>query len=56
MASFTKINIRQDLYDQLKIMAAADNRSLTNYVEQLLKRHVEGTDLRLDDPEAKVKA
>ena len=36
MSEYTKVNVRKDLYEQLKIKAAADSRSLTNYLEQLI--------------------
>jgi hypothetical protein len=33
---FTKVNVRKDLIEQIKIKAAADNRSITNYIETLI--------------------
>lgn len=45
MANYTKANIRLDLWQRIKIKAAADNRSATNYIETLLL-----ADLEADDP------
>lgn len=36
MSNYTKVNVRKDLYDLIKVKAAADGRSITNYIEQLL--------------------
>lgn len=32
----TKVNVRKDLIEQVKVRAAADNRSITNYIENLI--------------------
>ena len=50
MSNYTKVNVRKDLYEQIKIKAATDNRSLTNYLEQLILK-----DLTDPTPEHKVK-
>lgn len=36
MADYTKVNVKKELVEKLKVRAAADNRSLTNYLEQLI--------------------
>jgi hypothetical protein len=36
MTNYTKVNVRRDLLDQIRIKAAADGRSITNYIEQRL--------------------
>lgn len=44
MSNYTKVNVRKDIYELLKIKAAADNRSLTNYIEQLLLAELKASD------------
>lgn len=36
MSNYTKVNVRKDLIEQVKIVAAAQNRSITNYIETLI--------------------
>lgn len=36
MNKYTKVNVRKDLIEKIKIKAAADNRTITNYVETLI--------------------
>ena len=33
---WTKVNVRKDLVEQIKIKAAADNRTIVNYLEVLI--------------------
>jgi hypothetical protein len=36
MTEYTKVNVRKDLMPQVKIRAAAENRTITNYIETLI--------------------
>jgi hypothetical protein len=36
MNKYTKVNVRKDLVEKIKIKAAADNRSIANYIETLI--------------------
>lgn len=36
MSNYTKVTIKKSVAEQGKIQAAAENRSLANYVEQLI--------------------
>lgn len=36
-----QVRIRKELYEKLKIKAEADNRSITNYIEKVLREHLE---------------
>lgn len=37
-----QVRISIELYKQIKERAEADNRSVTNYIEKVLKEHLEG--------------
>lgn len=41
--SYTKVNIRKDLIEKIKIRAAADNRSIANWIETILTKELEGS-------------
>jgi hypothetical protein len=41
MTQYTKVNVRKDLIEQIKIKAAADNRTITNYIETLILKDLE---------------
>jgi plasmid stability protein len=41
MSDYTKVNIRKDIWELVKVRAAADNRSATNYIETLLLADLE---------------
>lgn len=36
MKNFTKVNVRRELVEKIKVKAAADNRTITNYIENLI--------------------
>jgi hypothetical protein len=38
---WTKINIRKPILEQLKILASADNRSVSSYLEQLIDEKIQ---------------
>ena len=40
MSNYTKVNVRKDLYELIKVQAAADGRSVTNFIERLLRASV----------------
>jgi hypothetical protein len=41
MTQYTKVNVRKDLIEQIKIKAASDNRTITNYIETLILKDLE---------------
>lgn len=40
MSNYTKVNVRKDLIEKIKIKAAADNRTITNYIETLILKEL----------------
>lgn len=36
MSNYTKVTIKKEVYEQAKIQAAAQNRSVMNYIESLI--------------------
>lgn len=36
MSNYTKVNVRKDLIEKIKIKAATDNRTIANYIETLI--------------------
>ena len=40
MTAYSPVKVRQDLYEQIRIKAAADGRSIMNYVEQLILKDI----------------
>jgi predicted CopG family antitoxin len=36
MTGYTKVTIKKEVYEKLKVMAAADNRSVANFLENLI--------------------
>lgn len=41
MSNYTKVNIRKDLYDEIKIRAVLDNRSIVNWLENFLLERID---------------
>lgn len=37
-----QVRVIKELYERLKLKAEADNRSITNYIEKVLREHLEG--------------
>jgi hypothetical protein len=44
--NYTKVNVRKDLVEQIKIKATADNRSITNYIETLILKDLSAQEVK----------
>lgn len=53
MADYTKVNVQRYIIELIKIKAAADGRSVTNYIERLLLADVVGNDMVAPDKDVK---
>jgi len=39
-SEWTKVNVRRDLVEQVKVRAATENRTITNYIETLILKEL----------------
>lgn len=46
LKKITTLRLDDELSEKLKILALEDNRSLNNYIEQILKKHVESIEIK----------
>lgn len=53
--NYTKVNVRKDIVAIIKIKAAADGRSITNYIERVLLADTRVTDMKPSDPDSNIK-
>ncbi len=40
-SNYTKVNVRKDLIELIKVRATAENRSITNYIETILRKELD---------------